>query len=538
MSPGYIQRPTTGVLLLLQPRPRADNHAGPDGLVLQRDDLRPAGGVVIGRVIGGDFPGGFEAWQAANPGEPLDVYIADWGATWTPDPSPVAPGPSAGAGFSDEAGHVLLDEVADALARFVVFPGGEHWDAVALWVAHCHVVDAFESSPRLALLSPEPASGKTRTLEVLELLVPRPMHVLNASTAAVFRSIEAERPALLLDEVDAVFGRRGGDDTGEDLRALLNAGHRRGATIPRCVGKSMEVKRFPVYAALALAGLGDLPDTLMSRAVIVRMRRRAPGEALQPFRYRLAEPELHDLRDRLAGWLGTVRDNLADAWPELPEGITDRPADCWEPLVAIADAAGADWPARARTACVELCKVAESREASLGIRLLADLRDVFGDEDRLATETALARLHDLDEAPWSDLRGRPLDARGLARRLTTYGVRSTKVKVDGKALQGYRREDLHDSWQRYLPSPPSPEPPEPAEPGWWDCAAEVPFAEQVPEPGEQVEPDSPLLTCSVPEVPEVPLSAGNTPPDDGDEFAPALAVLAAAGTLLAPGGTS
>jgi hypothetical protein len=130
----------------------------------------------------------------------------------------------------------------------------------------------------LALLSPEPGSGKTRTLEVLEDLVPAPMHVLSASTAAIFRTIEVEQPTLLLDEVDAIFGRRGKDDNNEDLRALLNAGHRIGATIPRCVGPSHEVRRFPVYAAVALAGLGDLPDTLMTRSVVIRMRRRAPGE--------------------------------------------------------------------------------------------------------------------------------------------------------------------------------------------------------------------------------------------------------------------
>ncbi len=407
----------------------------------------------------------------------------------------------------DHPGAIALEDVAVALSRFVAFPSPAARDAVALWVAHAHVVAAFESSPRLALLSPEPASGKTRTLEVLELLCPRPMHALNASTAAIFRSIEGERPTLLLDEVDAIFGRRPGDEN-EDLRALLNAGHRRGATIPRCVGPTMEVRRFPVYAALALAGLGDLPDTLMSRSVIVRMRRRAPGEGIESFRYRLAEPDLHEVRDRLAAWLDSIRADLAGHWPELPDGITDRPADCWEPLVAIADLAGDDWPARARVACVELCRVAEGREASLGVRLLADLRAVFGDDDRLTTETALTRLHELDEAPWAELRGRPLDARGLARRLAAYGVRSTKVKIAGKALQGYRREDLWDSWQRYMPStPPSPEPTELTEPRWSDASAGVLDAEQVPEPPAVAEPGAPPLTCTVPQVPAVPVPA-------------------------------
>lgn len=170
-----------------------------------------------------------------------------------------------------ESGAELLVEVAEALRRFVAFPSPAALTAVTLWAAHAHAVEESESSPRLALLSPEPGSGKTRCLEVLELLVPQPLHALSASPAATFRTIEAERPTLLLDEVDAIFGHAHKDDENAALRALLNAGHRRGATIPRCVGPSHDVRRFPVYAAVALAGLGDLPDTLMSRSVIVRM---------------------------------------------------------------------------------------------------------------------------------------------------------------------------------------------------------------------------------------------------------------------------
>ncbi|MGE5698335.1 MAG: DUF3631 domain-containing protein [Candidatus Sericytochromatia bacterium] len=349
-------------------------------------------------------------------------------------------------------GAALLDKVAATLRRFVAFPSPEACDATALWAVHTHVVEVFESTPRLALLSPEPGSGKTRVLEVLELLVPRPMLAFNASTAAVFRSIEAEHPTLLFDEVDAIFGRRAQDEGAEDhLRGLLNAGHRRGTTIPRCVGKSMEVRRFVVYAAVALAGLGDLPDTLMSRSIIIRMRRRAPHEDVEQFRHRLVAEELGVLQDYIAEWTASIARDLEYFRPELPEGITDRPADCWEPIVAIADVAGGDWPERARRACVELNKVAESREASLGVRLLADLRTAFGAADGLHTETILDQLHNLDEAPWSDLRGKPLDARGLAHRLRAYDVHSRDVKVAGINRKGYRREDLHDVWIRYLP---------------------------------------------------------------------------------------
>jgi len=351
-------------------------------------------------------------------------------------------------------GARILDDVERFVGRFVAFPSDAARVAVTLWTAHAHVVESFDSTPRLALLSPEPGSGKTRTLEVLELLCPAPLSCLSASSAAVFRSLAVQPRVLLFDEVDTIFTRRGGDDGAEDLRALINAGHRKGATIPRCVGPTHAVAEFPVYGAAALAGLGDLPDTVMSRSLIVRMRRRAPDEHVEPFRRRLHAIEGTDLREALAAWTGHVEGDLAGAWPDMPDGIVDRPADVWEPLLAVADAAGGRWPQRARAACVELCKVAESREASLGVKLLADLREIWGQADALPTETILDQLHKLDESPWNDLHGKPIDARGLARRLRTYGAHSVDVRLSAKSvLKGYRRADLWDAWSRYLPPP-------------------------------------------------------------------------------------
>ena len=229
-------------------------------------------------------------------------------------------------------GSEILSETYDFIQRFCVFPDPACLTAVTLWAAHTHLAEHFYTTPRLALLSPEPASGKTRVLEVLELLVPTPMFSLNASPAAVFRMLSDKPIQLLFDEVDAIWRKAGKDDSNEDLRALLNAGYKRGATIPRCVGPQHEVKSFPVFCPVALAGLGELPDTVMSRSVIIRMRRRAPGESVEPFRYRTCSRDGHSIRDRLGVWAEVVWTDIIDATPKMPEGIVDRPAEVWEPL--------------------------------------------------------------------------------------------------------------------------------------------------------------------------------------------------------------
>jgi hypothetical protein len=81
----------------------------------------------------------------------------------------------------------ILDGVHDFLGRFVIYPSREAHDAHVLWIAHAHVMDAWESTPRIAFLSPEAASGKTRALEVSELLVPNPVEAVNVSPAYLFR---------------------------------------------------------------------------------------------------------------------------------------------------------------------------------------------------------------------------------------------------------------------------------------------------------------------------------------------------------------
>src|SRR5262249_4014495 len=183
--------------------------------------------------------------------------------------------------------------------------------------------------------------------------------------------------------------------------------------------------------AVALAGLGWLPDTLMSRSIIVRMRRRKPGERIESFRRRVFAPLGEAMRRRLASWAAMVLDEATAARPDMPEGVEDRDADMWESLLAIADIAGEDWPDRARKAAVALVAANADEEPSLGIRLLSDLRDVFGAAEQMTTAVILERLHDIKEAPWSDLKGKPLNDRGLAVRLRQYGVRSKDLNIGG-----------------------------------------------------------------------------------------------------------
>jgi hypothetical protein len=351
----------------------------------------------------------------------------------------------------------LFAKVYDFLGRFVCYPSERAHVAHVLWIAHAHCMDAWESTPRLAALSPEPASGKTRLLEISALLVPNPVEAINVTPAYLFRKVGGEDglPTILFDEIDTVFGPKAKEN--EEIRALLNAGHRRGAMTGRCVvkGNTIETEDIPAYSAVALAGLGWLPDTILTRSVIIRMRRRHAGESIESYRRRVHSPEGHQLRDALAAWAASVVNELAQAYPDMPQGVEDRDADVWEPLLAVADSIGGEWPRRARVSAVSLVSDAKEAEPSLGIRLLADCKTIFGAADAMFTHVILKVLHDLPEAPWNDLKGKPLNDRGLALRLRQYGIKSKQVRIGEITLKGYERTDFVDVWKRYLPPPPS-----------------------------------------------------------------------------------
>ncbi|WP_276758937.1 DUF3631 domain-containing protein [Mycolicibacter arupensis] len=349
-------------------------------------------------------------------------------------------------------GAELLDAIYDYLRTYVAYPND--WAGVlhTLWIAHTHLMDVWDSTPRLAFMSAEPGSGKSRALEVTEPLVPRPVHAVNVTPAYLFRKVSdpAGAPTILYDEIDTVFGPKAKDN--EDIRGMLNAGHRRGATAGRCVvrGKQIDTEDLPAYCAVAVAGLKDLPDTLASRAVLIRMRRRAPGETVKPWREREGSKIGHALRGQLADWADQVRDSLIGTYPAMPPELTDRVADVAEALLAVADVAGGEWPLTGRVAAVAAVAASSDNRPSRGVRLLSDIRDVFQDTESVAisTELLLENLRGLEDSEWGVYE---LSAYRLSRSLAEYDICPSNHRFGKRVKKGYSRADFADAWSRYLP---------------------------------------------------------------------------------------
>ncbi len=285
-------------------------------------------------------------------------------------------------GMPAASGDELLDEVLASIRKFCVLPGEHEYTAVTLWCAYTHFADAFHYAPRLIAWSPHKRSGKTRLYEIVAELVRSPLKSTDATTSFIFRSLDANsRQTLMLDEVDAAFGTAAGAAQNEQLRALLNSGFQRGGTVGRVSGPNLSPTIFQTFAPAFLAGIGRMPDTIEDRAVVLRMRRKAADETVQPYRPRRDGQLLWDVRDRLSAWAETDlarASNYADNQQiDLP--VDDRAADVWEPLLVVAQLAGGCWPARSRAACIGMVASAgeDDTDASPGQQLLDDIRSVF-----------------------------------------------------------------------------------------------------------------------------------------------------------------
>lgn len=363
------------------------------------------------------------------------------GAVEFPD---VAPWPQSVAGAD------VLNAIADTFSRFIVLP--EHAaHTLALWTAHVHSFEAFLHSPRLNLCSPEKGCGKTLVLDVLAALVPRPLRTESITPAVLFRLVEIHKPVLLLDEIDTYLHEA------DELRGLLNAGHKRGAKAFRCEGEKNEVRAFAAFAPAVLAGIGSLPGTLHDRSIVVRLTRAKPGEIAARFdsRHTVRESELCR---KLARWTADNLARLENLDPALPESAFNRLADNWRPLFAIAEIVGADWPGRARAAFVALTTGDDLDAHGIGTALLSDIRRIFAvaKNDRLPSARIAEALAAMEGQPWPEFGtgGKPISTNQLARLLGRFNIRSRTVRIADGTAKGYHLTDFEDAFARFLPAYP------------------------------------------------------------------------------------
>jgi hypothetical protein len=353
-----------------------------------------------------------------------------------------------------------LDQVRRFLRRFVVLSDHQA-TAIALWVAHTHAIAAAECTPYLHIWSATKGSGKTRLLELLQWLVALAWLTGRTTRAALVRKIDADKPTLLLDESDTAFN--GNKEYAEELRGVLNSGYRRSGRSTACSGQGsrMFVRDFETFCPKAIAGIGRLPDTVADRAIAIALKKKRTDEPCERMRERDVRRAAGPISEAVAAAVLPRVNTLREARPVLPPALSDRQADVWEPLLAIAEAAGDEWTRDGRAAAEVLSGSVAVEDETIGVQLLADCREVFrsaGNPEAMFSKTLRERLCALEDRPWSSWGKAQTNISGqaIAALLRPFGVVSAGTLRIGEATgKGYRRASFEDPWARYCPIDPS-----------------------------------------------------------------------------------
>ena len=368
-------------------------------------------------------------------------------------------------------------------------------ETLALWVVHTYAFTLREVTTYIGVVSPEKRCGKTTLLELLGSLAHEAVAAANISPSALFRVIEEARPTLIIDEADTFMQAR------DEMAGILNAGYRKGnAYVVRVrEGKSRKqsaggasytgpqsspqpgpqsnaphlthstdvtplpqpsqpsihppihqsgLVRFSCWCPKVMAAIGRLPDTLADRCIVITMQRKMPSEKCD----RLRELDPTQYRQRCADFVRDHSEAIARARPDIPSTLNDRAADIWEPLLAIADLAGGQWPTLARQAAEKLSASYDDDISLIGC-LLQDIRNwlIVQNLDRIFSRDLVEALNPVHDRPWEDLRRRrEINEYWLGRKMTELGINSKCIRVGRTVGKGYLLADIDSAFRRYV----------------------------------------------------------------------------------------
>jgi hypothetical protein len=350
-------------------------------------------------------------------------------------------------------GDALLDEIRCHFRRYVVLP--EQADiALALWVLHTWVFQCFDITPYLCISSPTPRCGKTVLMTMLYWLCCRAKKTDSMSKAAIYRSVDSDKPTLVLDEVNWIL------DLTDERANIINGGFERNGCAETCEGEGADIKtrQWSTYCPKAFGLIGRLTPTLMDRSIEITMRRKTAAESAERLRRRDNEDHA-TLRRKCKRWAQDNAAPLAMAPEIVAPGLNDRAVDCWEPLLIIAKQAGGEWPDRAMKAA-EILSGEERAAEQMGVELLADCWSAFRSAGlpAITTKTLGATYLCADaERPWATWnKGKAISDRQIAGLLKPFHIISETVHPNETGekdkAKGYRLMRFEDAFRRYLPS--------------------------------------------------------------------------------------
>lgn len=350
-------------------------------------------------------------------------------------------------------GEELVDDLATSLHSFVIMREEEAY-AIAFWIIHTYFIrppsypQVFEFSPILNISSPERQCGKSTLRELIHELVPRPLNVMNASESALFRKISSSLPTLLIDEADTFLRNRG------ELTGILNSGYKQDGNILRQGGKNYEETiEFSTWSPKCIAGIGRLLDTLESRCLTIRLKRKRTSEAVDR-RNKVLKNDPNYFTNYKRKILRFSQDNesaIITLTPEMPMELDDRTQDNWHGIFKVANFISEAALEKAKTSAKLLASL-KYDDQSISIELLRDIQQIINrvNQPRYSSSFLADELKkDLDR-PWATYNRSGLSPNNLASLLREFDIYPKQGKIGVDNLRGYDKEMFTETFDRYL----------------------------------------------------------------------------------------
>jgi len=364
-------------------------------------------------------------------------------------------------------GAELLEDLV-AWYRKYVRVAEDEYVVLAVWVLHCHTFKCFNRTPYIHVCSATNQCGKTQLLEISELVVPGGLLVSSTTSSVLARAIDQFHPVLLIDEFDQL--RAGDKDLFAAVLATINSGYKKSGyrlvNEPR-KGEEWRPKKLSTYSPKMIAGISSLPPATHSRCIPITMERMLPGDRVAEIDEFVTEPEARQLSERAERWAAANKEQLRLLRPDAPPELGHRQREVSRPLFAIGDLVGGVWPERIRSAVIRLFADRDAAPSNdIKIELLHDIKQVFGDRDRMASKELSEELAKLEDRPWAawGKAHKPITQTQVAQLLVDFKVVSGSVRIGDKTPKGYYARQFESVWRRYPTHTPdlAATPPQPA----------------------------------------------------------------------------
>ncbi len=368
----------------------------------------------------------------------------------------------------------LLTEIEGVIKKHVIL--NDHAAAaLAVWVLHTYTLELRDTVAYVAIESPEKRCGKTTLLSVLAAMAHRPLISSNITVGALFRAIHNCSPTLFIDEADTFLAgnsiMRGIINSGNTRRTayVLRLSSSKSATLPSppsgerdgvrgqlaensnadqtmAGGAATGIKKYSCWCPKVIAIIGEAPDTIADRSIVVKMARKLTTETCLP----LAALNTTGIRAKCARFALDTRDSIAQCHKISGEGLNDRAADTFDPLYVIAHHAGGVWLQKLHTAALALSATADS---NAGAGLILDILDILVESGRekIFTRDLLAELRDGGMRS-NALKNSDINEYQISKMLRPYGIRPTTIRIGINVSTGYVRADFREARNRYISS--------------------------------------------------------------------------------------